>query len=104
MQELLGRLTALDPAASQSLRVIACFDELIAGDVGVRGLLSAAAALSGRSVGLVRGSVITRVDRRGELLSERVLPQSTHRVLDDVAVWIDNPDTMTAALDSLIVE
>ena len=33
MQELLGRISALDPQASLGLRVIACFDELIIGNV-----------------------------------------------------------------------
>ena len=33
MQELLGRIAALDPDASLGIRVIACFDELILGDV-----------------------------------------------------------------------
>ena len=31
MQELLGRIAALDPDASLGIRVIACFDELILG-------------------------------------------------------------------------
>jgi hypothetical protein len=31
-------------------------------------------------------------------------PTVTHRVLDDVFVWIDSSDTVTAALDALIVE
>jgi len=63
MQELLGRLTALDPEASHSLRVIACFDELIAGDVGVRGLRGRGGGASpgGRSgYGAVRSSMRSR--------------------------------------------
>lgn len=47
VQELLGRLAALDPSASLGLRVIACFDELVVGNVNTRGLLSAAASLTG---------------------------------------------------------
>lgn len=104
MQELLGRLTSLDPAASQSLRVIACFDELIAGDVGVHGLLSAAAALSGRPVGLVRGRVVTRIGPKGEPLGAGSPPDSTHRVLHDIAVWIEGVADTTAALDAIILE
>lgn len=104
MQELLGRLSALDPAASQSLRVIACFDELIAGDVGVRGLLSAAAALSGRTVGLVRGDTMTRVDHRGEVLPSTTPPATAHCVLPDTLVWIETSTPDTESLDVLIVE
>lgn len=51
MQELLGRLSSLDPEASLSLRVIACFDELIVGNVNTRALLGAAAALAGCNAG-----------------------------------------------------
>lgn len=104
MQELLGRLTALDPAASQGLRVIACFDELIAGDVGVHGLLSAASALAGRPVGLVRGAVVTRIDPRGEPLGSGPTPASAHQVFDDVAVWIERAEDVTADLDAIILE
>ena len=47
MQELLGRIARLDPSASLGLRVIACFDELMVGNVNTRALLAAAASLSG---------------------------------------------------------
>ena len=40
MQELLGRIAALDPEASLGIRIIACFDELIAGNVNTRGQVS----------------------------------------------------------------
>ena len=46
MQELLGRISRLDPSALLGLRVIACFDELVVGNVNTRALLAAAAALS----------------------------------------------------------
>ena len=38
MQELLGRIARLDPNSSLGLRVIACFDELIVGNVNTRAL------------------------------------------------------------------
>lgn len=47
MQELLGRISDLDPTASLGIRVIACFDELVAGKVNIHGLLATAAALAG---------------------------------------------------------
>ena len=46
MQELLGRIARLDPNSSLGLRVIACFDELIVGNVNTRALLAAAASLA----------------------------------------------------------
>lgn len=51
MQELAGRLTALDPDASESLKVISYFDALVAGGAGIDALLRAAALLSGVTVG-----------------------------------------------------
>ena len=53
MQELLGRIARLDPSASLGLRVIACFDELVVGNVNTRALLSAAASLAGCVAGKV---------------------------------------------------
>ncbi|KGN37966.1 CdaR family transcriptional regulator [Knoellia subterranea] len=69
MQELLGRLSALDPDASQGLRVIACFDELVAGNVNTRALLSAAASLAGCVAGFHRegSGQVVRVTPRAQL-------------------------------------
>ena len=39
MQDLLGRLTALDPDASETLKVVSYFDTLIARAVGVESML-----------------------------------------------------------------
>lgn len=51
MKELSGRLSALDPEASESLKVIAYFDKLIDGRVGAEGMLRGAAVLCGAPVG-----------------------------------------------------
>jgi hypothetical protein len=51
MKELVGRLTALDPEASESLKVISYFDALVGGGVGVEALLRGAATLSGAPAG-----------------------------------------------------
>ncbi|MEQ6898198.1 hypothetical protein [Microbacterium sp. KR10-403] len=65
MQELAGRLTALDPDASESLKVIAYFDALVANGVGVEALVRAAAVLAGVPAGaLVHGRTI-RIDPQG---------------------------------------
>lgn len=51
MRELAGRLRSLDPEASQTLKVITYFDQLIDGRVGAEGLLRGATALAGAPVG-----------------------------------------------------
>lgn len=104
MQELLGRLRALDPTASQSLRVIACFDELMTGGVGSRGLLSAAAALAGRPVSLRRDGRLTRIDTRGHELTDPGPGGATVTAGADTAVWIDDDGTGVHANDALILE
>ncbi|MDI9892398.1 PucR family transcriptional regulator [Microbacterium sp. IEGM 1404] len=105
MQELLGRLRALDPTASQGLRVIACFDELMAGHVGTDGLLSAAAALAGRPVGVRRGSEVmgVRVGPDGRRLSPGPAPAGG-LIADDVQVWIERDDDRPGLNDAIILE
>src|SRR3954454_18709804 len=51
MKELAGRLSSLDPEASQSLKVIAYFDTLVHGRVGAEGMLRGAAVLCGAPIG-----------------------------------------------------
>lgn len=105
MQELLGRLRALDPTASQGLRVIACFDELMAGRVGTDGLLSAAAALAGRPVGLRRGAdgPVLRVGPDGRRLAADAPPAGGLRS-DGIHVWIELGDHDPGANDAIILE
>ncbi|WP_404472846.1 hypothetical protein [Microbacterium aerolatum] len=108
MQELLGRLRALDPDAVVSLRVIACFDELIVGKVNSRALLSAAASLTGCAVGLrtdapARG---LRVTPSGDELSGGYeLPADPRLHWSDgaVTIWLERDDEPHAN-DALIIE
>ncbi|WP_020015149.1 hypothetical protein [Promicromonospora sukumoe] len=72
MQELVGRLTALDPAASESLKVVAYFDVLVAGGVGLQALLRGAAVLSGTAAGAVVGRRTQRVGPDGDRLPDAV--------------------------------
>lgn len=53
MKELVGRLSALDPEASETLKVIAYFDALVDGRVGAEGMLRGAAVLGGAPIGHV---------------------------------------------------
>ena len=69
MQELAGRLTALDPEASASLKVIASFDALVAGGVGIEALVRAAATMA---VALI-------VSERMRRLSDRMVGMSIAR-------------------------
>lgn len=69
MKELVGRLTALDPEASESLKVIGYFDALVAGGVGVEALLRGAAALSGVPAGFASASRRFRIGPDGGRLT-----------------------------------
>lgn len=53
MEELAGRLTALDPDAGAAVRVIAYFDRLVEGRAGLEALVRGAAVLSGSPARLV---------------------------------------------------
>jgi hypothetical protein len=55
MQELAGRLTALDPEASATLKVVSYFDTLVGHEAGVETLLRGAAVLSGCPAGFLPG-------------------------------------------------
>jgi hypothetical protein len=65
MQDLLGRLTALDPDASETLKVVSYFDALVARSVGVESMLRGAALLSGATVGHRDGRHTMRVQADG---------------------------------------
>jgi PucR C-terminal helix-turn-helix domain len=95
MQELLGRIAALDPTATHTLRVIACFDELIVGNVNTRGLLAAAAALAGCNAGLLqeRPARLVRVTPKGEFCSDGVDGPDGHvlHATNGLTVWLERP-------------
>ena len=105
MQELLGRLRQLDPTASASLRVIACFDELMAGGVGTDGLLSAAAALSGSVVGVRRAENAPEIQigTQGERLAAAA-PTGIVRESNGMTVWIEAPSTDAGPNEAIIIE
>lgn len=106
MQELLGRISALDPEASVGIRVIACFDELIIGNVNTRALLSAAASLAGCPTGYAQQdpSRTLRMDPRGMPLDGP--PPAEVRSLElaqSAQVWLER-DGEPHANDTIIVE
>jgi hypothetical protein len=65
MQGLVWRLKALDPEASEGLKVIAYFDALIDGHASAHVLLTGAAVLSGCPAGYVADGNTLRVDASG---------------------------------------
>lgn len=109
MQELLGRLSALDPDASLKVRVIACFDELIVGGVNSRGLLSAAASLAGTPAGFLqeRPFRAMRVAPNGDLLdAPTVVPSADSATVegtDGIVVWLERSGAEHAN-DAIILE
>lgn len=106
MQELLGRIAALDPEASVGIRVIACFDELIIGNVNTPALLSTAASLAGCPAGFTqdRPHRTVRMDPRGQPLDGP--PPDVVRAIDlprSARVWIERAGDPHAN-DTIIVE
>lgn len=105
MQELLGRLGALDPEASLGLRVIACFDELMSGGVAVHGLLSAAAALAGAPTGFAQEQQLLRVSPRGEdIQGEPPHARLIAEINEITSVWIEREPSTIHANDTIILE
>lgn len=101
MQELVGRLKVLDPAASESVKIIDYFDSLVAGGAGVESVVRAAAILSGAAAGArVRGRLIG-IDADGA----RVPPTPPPSLADTDAprVWLQR-DTGSALNDAMIVD
>ncbi|WP_181273998.1 PucR family transcriptional regulator [Brevibacterium oceani] len=106
MQELLGRIANLDPQASLGLRVIACFDELMVGEVNSRALAAAAAALAGCPAGFRSGdgSRTLRVDPAGITLAGDAPAEATVRSLPDSSeVWLERSGA-AGPNDELILE
>lgn len=105
MQELLGRLSALDPEASLGLRVIACFDELIVGNVNTRALLSAAASLAGCVAGFHqdRPPQTVRVTPRGELCPAGGEVPEGAPSSDGITIWLERVGPPHAN-DAMILE
>ncbi len=91
MQDLLGRLTALDPDASETLKVVSYFDALVERSVGVESMLRGAAVLSGATVGQRDGRQIMRVRADGVRI-DPADPGDAWKLRDsgpDAVVWIE---------------
>ncbi|SKA96311.1 PucR C-terminal helix-turn-helix domain-containing protein [Agreia bicolorata] len=89
MQELVGRLTALDAEATETLKVISYFDALIDGRAGVDVLLRGAAVLSGCAAGFHAEGRTRRVEASG--IVDTRSPGQHHRGADGVDGWPSQP-------------
>ncbi|MGC3020878.1 helix-turn-helix domain-containing protein [Brevibacterium sp. FAM 24630] len=106
MQELLGRIAKLDPEASLGLRVIACFDELMVGEVNSHALASAAAALAGCPAGFCSGDRTRqlRVDPGGvSIPGARPAEVVALSLPNESEVWLEREGTALPN-DDLILE
>ncbi|MFJ9931401.1 hypothetical protein ACIRU5_35965 [Streptomyces misionensis] len=103
MQDLLGRLTALDPEASETLKVVAYFDALAVAAVGVDGLLRAAAAMSGAVAGIQRGDRVIRFSPEGRRLDGVGGLRSPERTKPGFRVWLEREGALHAN-DEMVVE
>ncbi len=85
--------------------MIACFDALCVGRVNTRGLLSAAAALSGCVAGFrsERSGRGMRVDPSGELASGPAGPKTAADASDGLTVWLERHGE-PGANDTIILE
>ena len=105
MQDLLGRLTALDPDASETLKVVTYFDALVARSVGVESMLRGAAVLSGATVGQRDGGQVMRVRADGVRI-DPIEPSVTWPMRDSgpaAVVWIEREGTPHTN-DAMILE
>ena len=108
MQELVGRLTALDPEASETLKVVAYFDVLVAGGVGLQALLRGAAVLSGTVAGAFDGRRTHRIGPGGDRAADDAgsagpRPDWPTRAISTGTVWLER-DGAPHANDEMVIE
>jgi hypothetical protein len=104
MQGLVWRLNALDPEASEGLKVIAYFDALVDGHASAHVLLTGAAVLSGCPAGYVTDGNTLRVDATGTKTAPGA-PDAWpgHGFGDGGRVWIERSGPAFAN-DEMILE
>ncbi len=108
MQELLGRIARLDPSASLGLRVIACFDELVVGNVNTHALLASAASLAACTTGFQQRSPARTIriapdGHREDGPAPDPLPDLSAEVASDLHVWLER-DGAPHPNDAIILE
>lgn len=103
MQELVGRLTAVDAEATETLKVIAYFDALIHGHATTEVLLRGAAILSGCAAGQTVGGKSMRVDASGVRAVAPPGEWPSRSFEDGGVVWIERSGPAHAN-DEMILE
>jgi len=104
MQGLVWRLKALDPEASEGLKVIAYFDALVDGHASAHVLLTGAAVLSGCPAGYVTDGNTLRVDATGTKTAPGAPDAWPGHDFGDVGrVWIERSGPAFAN-DEMILE
>lgn len=107
MQELMGRVTALDAGVTQSLKVISYFDALVSGGVNLETLVRGAASLTGAVAGLRAPGVAIRVGGDGRLLEDLASATADgwpSREADDAStVWLEREGDAHAN-DAMVLE
>ena len=104
MQELAGRLTALDPEASETLKVISYFDALVAGGAGLESIVRAAAVLSGVVAGAHAGARRIRIGPDGRTCTDDPpIADWPSSGAGDASVWIERQGAPHAN-DAMILE
>lgn len=105
MRQLVGRITALDPEASETLKVIAYFDTLIDGRVGTDALLKGAAILVDVVVGYEssRAKRSVRFSPNGSRLTgEGPEVVIRHSVDQEAVIWLKRDAPL--ANDAMVLE
>lgn len=103
MQELVGRLTAVDAEATETLKVIAYFDALVNGHATTEVLLRGAAILSGCAAGQTVGGKTMRVDATGARAVASPGDWPSRSFEDGGVVWIERTGPAHAN-DEMILE
>lgn len=103
MQELAGRLTALDPEASASLQVIAFFDTLAASAAGIESIVRGAAVLSGVAAGARVEARLVRMAADGSRLEPEEASGWPAASAPGARVWIERV-APPHANDAMILE
>lgn len=103
MQELVGRLTALDAEATETLKVIAYFDALVDGHATIEVLLRGASVLSGCAAGVAAVGIQLRVDASGTRSPAARGDWPSRGFGDGGVAWIERTGTPHAN-DEMILE
>lgn len=103
MQELIGRLTAVDPAISESLKIIDYFDALAAGGASAAAIVRGAAMLSGTTAGAVVDRRRHRFLSTGRPATDEELPHRPALVRGGCQGWLERAGEPLAN-DEMIVE